>query len=167
MLKSCIIYISKEIYSKTFKYNDESLDMEIVDLTTSMDGELLSVLLTIERPNHINIKNSTYENRSLIFKELNKRLLDGKKIIAWGASGNGVQILNNLKINKNMIPFIIDSDKNKQGRFVPGTLQKIISPEEASNTKPDVVLVLTQFHKAEIGVACKELFENAEILFIT
>ena len=97
---------------------------------------------------------------------MNHKVSTGKKILAWGASGNAVQILNNLNINKNLITFIIDSDQNKQGLFIPGTKQQIISPEAAVQHNPDVVLVLTQFHKAEIGAACAKLFSDAEVWFI-
>lgn len=150
----------------TINYLADQLDMEIVDLSTAMDGELISVLMTKEKLNHQNLKNNIDENRDSILDELNKKISEGKKILAWGASGNGVQILNSLKITKHSIACVIDSDKNKQGKFIPGTKQKIISPEEAVEHKPDVVLVLTQFHKTEIGASCAKLFGNAEVWFV-
>jgi hypothetical protein len=142
------------------------LDMCLVDLSTAMDGELVSVLLTKNKIDHQTIKVNLDINRDVIVNKINKKILEGKKILAWGASGNGVQILNNLKITKDLIAYTIDSDKNKQGKFIPGTNQKIISPEEAEKQKPDVVLVLTQFHKAEIGESCKKLFRDTEVWFV-
>ena len=150
----------------TINYLADQLDMDIVDITTAMDGELIAVLLTSEKLNDSNLKFNLEKNRDFILHELNQKISSGKKILAWGASGNGVQILNNLNINKNLITCIIDSDKNKQGLFIPGTKQQIISPEAAVEHKPDVVLVLTQFHKAEIGTACAKLFGDAEVWFI-
>jgi hypothetical protein len=76
-----------------------------------------------------------------------------------------VQILNKLNINKAIIECVIDSDKNKQGKFIPGTHQKIISPEDAIKLCPDEILVLSQFHRSEIEDSCKLLFPNAEIWF--
>ena len=151
---------------KTIDYLAEQLGMEIIDLSTAMDGELLSVLMTNEKLNHRNLKEKIDTNRDSILKELNQKISEGKKILAWGASGNGVQILNNLKINKNLIACVIDSDVNKQGKFIPGTMQKIISPVDGVEYKPDVILVLTQFHKTEIGASCGKLFPKAEVWFV-
>uniref|UniRef100_UPI00404890FF class I SAM-dependent methyltransferase n=1 Tax=Flavobacterium sp. TaxID=239 RepID=UPI00404890FF len=151
---------------KTINFLADKLNMEIIDLSTAMDGELLSVLLTNEKLNHQSFKGNIDKNRSSIRNELNNKISEGKKILAWGASGNGVQILNNLEVNINSIECVIDSDKNKQGKFIPGTLQRIIAPEDAIALKPDVILVLTQFHKAEIGLACEKLFSHAEVWFV-
>ena len=152
--------------TKTIIKIAEKLNMNIVDLSTAMDGELISVLLTSEQLSYSNLKSNLEKNRWLILNELKQKISAGKKILAWGASGNGVQILNNLDINKNLIECVIDSDVNKQGLFIPGTKQQIISPEAAVEYGPDVVLVLTQFHKTEIGVACSKLFGDAEVWFI-
>jgi hypothetical protein len=151
---------------KTVNYLAEQLGMEIIDLRTAMDGELLSVLMVNEKLNHKKLKDKIDKNRELILNELNKKVSEGKKIIAWGAAGNGVQILNNLEIKKNCIECVIDSDVKKQGKFIPGTMQKIISPSDAIKYKPDVILILAQFHKTEIGASCKKLFKNAEIWFV-
>lgn len=151
---------------KTISYIAAELGMEIVDLSTAMDGELLSVLLTNEKLDYPYLKNHIESNRNTILDELNKKLSSGKKILAWGASGNGVQILNNLEINKDSIACVIDSDINKQGKYIPGTMQKIISPNDAIGYMPNVILILTQFHKAEIGTSCNKLFPNAEVWFI-
>ena len=150
----------------TINFLANQLNMEVVDLSTAMDGELIAFLLTTKKTNALKIKEKLDENRATIFNELKIKQLAGKRIIAWGASGNGVQILNNLDIDTKSIPFIIDSDKNKQGKYIPGTLQKIISPMEARDYNPDVILVLTQFHKKEIGSLCNEIFEAAEVWFI-
>lgn len=152
--------------SKSLNELANQLGMVVVDLSTGMDGELISVLLTNEKINSTTIKDSIDKNRVSVSEKLKSKFLQGKKVVAWGASGNGVQMLNILNIDKSKIPYIIDSDKNKQGKYIPVTLQKIISPELAVEFNPDVVLVLTQFHKAEIGTACSKLFPNAEILFV-
>lgn len=142
------------------------LKMQIVDLSTAMDGELISVLMVTDKPNHQELIINIDNNRNSILTELKEKIAEGKKIFAWGASGNGVQILNDLEIERNLIEYVIDSDKNKQGKYIPGTLQKIISPEDAIEHKPDVVLILTQFHKTEIGVSCGRLFGNAVVWFV-
>ena len=144
----------------------EQVGMEVVDISTGMDAELVSILMKRGASESINILKNIDENRSSLKKKLNDGLNSDKKILAWGASGNGVQILNSLCINDQMISFVIDSDVNKQGKFLPGTFQKIISPNEAIKLSPDVIVVFTQFHKNEILSQCNEYFKNAEIWFV-
>ena len=90
--------------------------------------------------------------------QIKNKLLDGESVIGWGASGNGVQILNKLNLTEKDIPVVIDSDKNKQGLFIPGTNQKIISPQDAKKFNPNTVIIFTQFHKREIEKSCREIF---------
>lgn len=143
-----------------------NVGMDIVDLSTAMDAELISILMKIDSNGSNIIESNLHENRSLLEKKLQNSIKSGQKIFAWGASGNGVQILNTLGINAEIISYVIDSDVNKQGKFLPGTLQEIISPNHAVMHNPDVIIVLTQFHKNEILSQCHELFKNADIWFV-
>jgi len=140
--------------------------MEIVDISTGMDAELVSILMKKGGTSSKKIEKNIDENRVALKQKLNDGLNSGKKIFAWGASGNGVQILNSLGISNEMISCVIDSDINKQGKFLPGTLQKIISPSEAVDHSPDIIIVLTQFHKNEILGQCNDYFKNAEVWFV-
>jgi len=142
------------------------VEMEIVDISTGMDAELVSILMKSGSSSSKKIEKNIDENRAALKRKLSDGLNSGKKIFAWGASGNGVQILNSLCIKEDMISLVIDSDVNKQGKFLPGTLQKIISPSEAVEHRPDIIIVLTQFHKNEILSQCNDYFENAEVWFV-
>ena len=64
-----------------------------------------------------------------------------------------------------LIEYVIDGDPNKENLYIPGTLQKIISPSTAIDLNPDVVMVFSQIHKNEIGNQCEDLFTNVEIYF--
>jgi hypothetical protein len=144
----------------------KAVNMEIVDVSTGMDGEVISMLMKSGPSDSKKIIKKIDTNKEMLKSKIDTSLDAGKKIFAWGASGNGVQILNNLGLNDEMINYVIDSDVNKQGKFLPGTLQKIISPSEAVDYRPDVVIVLTQFHKSEILEQCKQYFKDAEVWFV-
>lgn len=47
-------------------------------------------------------------------------------------------------------PLIVDATPEKIGRFVPGTHQRIVSPESVELNDFDVVLILPANHEAEI-----------------
>jgi hypothetical protein len=141
------------------------LGLHIAKMDTDMDGELISVLF---KRNSLTSK-SILENIETSISALTLAIQKskGKKILAWGASGNGVTVLNRMNLKTDTIKFVIDSDINKHGKYLPGTLQKIISPSEARNMNPDLVIVFTQLHKTEITQSCKVLFgENIELLIV-
>ncbi len=60
-----------------------------------------------------------------ILKELKK---DGKKIISYGATYKSATIFNYCNIGPELIDFVTDSTKNKQGKFTPGKHIPIIKP---------------------------------------
>lgn len=57
-----------------------------------------------------------------------------KKIISYGATGKSTTIFNYCGIGPEIIDFITDSTKNKQGKFSPGMHIPIKAPEHFDNT---------------------------------
>jgi len=130
------------------------LDLEIIKISKDYDDEILSIVY--RKNTKINIKKILNENEKNL-KYLIYEKYKGKKIIGWGASGNGAAIINKLKINKNIISHIIDSDKNKQGKKIPGMGQPIIGYENLKELNPEVVFIFSQFHKREIEAQINKL----------
>tara|TARA_Y100001970_G_C14246669_1_gene868790 strand:- start:720 stop:1934 length:1215 start_codon:yes stop_codon:yes gene_type:complete len=82
------------------------------------------------------------------------------KISIYGASGKGQALMQFSKLNKNMIDFVFDKSKLKQGRFTPGTNIKIIDPRYISNKNIDYLLILSWNIKKEIMKQEKEFLKN-------
>ena len=82
-----------------------------------------------------------------LISELKKKK---KKISIYGASGKGQALMQFSQLNKNMIDFVFDKSKLKQGRFTPGTNIKIKSPEKISKKNIDYLLILSWNIKKEI-----------------
>lgn len=141
----------------------KKLGMTLEYMGSQMNNEIISALLTSNHFEHDQIINSfkiTEQNiKNFILN--NKR----KKIICWGASGNGTIILNRLLNNAKEVISVVDSDINKQGKYIPGTGHKIISPEDAINIEPDVVLIFSQLHKVEIQMQCRKLFGHKVLVY--
>ena len=53
-----------------------------------------------------------------IFNYINSK---NKKIIGYGVTAKSTTILNYCKINKNLIEYFIDTTKDKQNKYTPGT----------------------------------------------
>ncbi|WP_413165772.1 class I SAM-dependent methyltransferase [Capilliphycus salinus ALCB114379] len=73
----------------------------------------------------------------------------GKRVVNWGAGSKGVMFLNFLNV-QNYIEYIVDINPRKQGMYVPGTGQKIVSPDFLKQYKPDVVIVMNPIYRDEI-----------------
>lgn len=67
---------------------------------------------------------------------------EGKRIVAYGAAAKGTTLLNCFGIGRNLIDYAVDRSPYKQGRFVPGVLVPIVSPEHLLDDMPDYVVLL-------------------------
>lgn len=79
------------------------------------------------------------------------------KFIVWGAGGKGVFLLNYLKIDHKITDKIIDINKNKQGKFIPGMGQEVVSPEVLKKGGFDTVIIMNPAYEKEICQSAKDL----------
>lgn len=75
--------------------------------------------------------------RDLVFSLVN----DGKKVFGYGASTKGNVLLQFCNFTSKEIPYIVEVNEEKFGKFTPGTNIPIISEEEAKKMKPDYFIV--------------------------
>lgn len=107
------------------------------------------------------------ENYSAKKAQWERRLSDlaaqGKRGVVWGAGSKGVTFLNVMPVGQT-IPYIVDINPRKQGRFVPGTGQQIVAPEFLRDYRPDFVVIMNGNYREEIGRMVSEQGVEAEIL---
>lgn len=131
--------------------------------------------------NIISIENKIFNNLSKIINNFRKSILKSriklvniikkinkkKKIIhLYGASTKGNVILQYCKITKKMIPFAAERNKDKFGKFTPGTLIPIISEKESRKKNPDYYLVMPWHFEKEILLREKIFLKNGgKIIF--
>jgi SAM-dependent methyltransferase len=65
-----------------------------------------------------------------------------KRVAAYGAAAKGTTLLNYFEIGPELIDFVVDRSKYKQGLYTPGTHLPIFSPDKLMREKPDYVLLL-------------------------
>jgi SAM-dependent methyltransferase len=98
---------------------------------------------------------TTFEDR---VRETKRALLDflirakraGKRVVGYGAPGNGNTLLNYCGIRTDFVEFTVDRNPYKQGRFTPGTRIPIRPPDAIREARPDFVLILPWNLKSEI-----------------
>ncbi|OMI36677.1 class I SAM-dependent methyltransferase [Streptomyces sparsogenes] len=74
----------------------------------------------------------------------------GETVVGYGAPGKGNTLLNHCGIRPDLLPYTVDRNPYKHGRFTPGTRIPILPPERIAADKPDYVLVLPWNLRAEL-----------------
>jgi 2-polyprenyl-3-methyl-5-hydroxy-6-metoxy-1,4-benzoquinol methylase len=95
-------------------------------------------------------KNKISALKSDILKFLDDTKKAGKSMVGYGAPAKGNTLLNFCGIGTNYLPYTVDKNPYKQGRFLPGSHIPIESPDKIKETKPDYVLILPWNIKEEI-----------------
>jgi FlaA1/EpsC-like NDP-sugar epimerase len=93
--------------------------------------------------------------------------LSRKKIVIWGGGSKAVAFLTTIKM-QDEIEYVVDINPNKQGTFLAGTGQRVVSPEFLISYKPDLIIVMNPMYMDEIrktfvgiGVTCNLLSVNS------
>jgi hypothetical protein len=89
----------------------------------------------------------------------------GKRAVIWGAGSKGVAFLTNLGLHEG-IEYAVDINPHKQGKYMAGTGQKIVSPEFLVTYRPDKVIVMNPIYMTEISDQLHRLGLNPEVVAV-
>jgi SAM-dependent methyltransferase len=97
----------------------------------------------------------TYRRKVEKWREtLREARADGGPVVAWGAGSKGNTFLN--LVGKE-VSAIVDINPKKRGKFVAGTGQPIIAPEELAESRPSTVVIMNPAYRTEIAAELSEL----------
>ena len=91
-----------------------------------------------------------YRHRENLKGLIKALVLDGKKVVGYGASTKGNVLLQFCGFGPKYIPYIAEVNEEKFGSFTPGTKIPIISEKDANKLKPDYFIVLPWHFKHNI-----------------
>ncbi|HDZ73386.1 MAG TPA: class I SAM-dependent methyltransferase [Aurantimonas coralicida] len=78
--------------------------------------------------------------------DLTRFLIDAKRqgltVGAYGAAAKGNTLLNFAGVKRDLLPYVVDKNPVKQGRFLPGSRIPIVSEDHLRASRPDRVLIL-------------------------
>ena len=86
-----------------------------------------------------------------------------RKTVLWGGGSKAVSFLNMLGIGDE-IPFVVDINPHKQGLFLGGTGQRIVSPDFLKEFQPEVVVLMNPIYRSEVARQLREMGLNVEIV---
>ncbi len=75
---------------------------------------------------------------------------DGLKVAGYGAAAKGNTLMNYAGVHADLMPYVVDLNPNKQGKFLPGSLIPIVGEERLEADRPDRVVILPWNLTAEI-----------------
>lgn len=110
-----------------------------------------AVARTLENERAAGVKTQAYyQNMQHSAEKISRDLLaflleaqrTGKRVAAYGAAAKGNTLLNFAGIRRTLLPWVVDRNPAKQGKFLPGSRIPIVSEERISQDKPDYILLL-------------------------
>ena len=67
---------------------------------------------------------------------------EGKTVAGYGAPGKGNTLLNYCGIKPDLLPYTVDLNHHKHGRYLPGSHIPVYPTERLQETRPDYILIL-------------------------
>jgi len=87
-------------------------------------------------------------------KKINKKKIEilskNKKLIGYGAAAKSTIFCNSLKLTAKQIKFVVDKNKFKINRYIPGSNIRILDIKNVKKYKPDYILIFPWNLKNEI-----------------
>ena len=162
-----VTYYSLTTFNNILKKNKlKMLDVNFNDINGGSAEVIVSKISSKQKINSKKLNNVINKEKEInlqSYKNFNLRLENvktiinhffdvckNKKIVGYGASTKGNIILNHSKITSKKLKTICDDNKQKWGRYTPGSNIKIISKEKMRSLKPDFLFVLIWSFRSEV-----------------
>jgi hypothetical protein len=154
-------------YFTTFSLNRvfSSAGFDVCDLTEAFEDQYLAIYAqpngkTSRCDHEKSVEISRIGDEIELYGSFYKRKFDewslkleqlrewGKRVVIWGTGSKGVTFLNAFKDSG--IEYTVDLNPRKQGMYVPGTGQQIVSPDFLKDYQPDTIIIMNPIYKKEI-----------------
>lgn len=144
-------------------FEGQFLNLDAILTSASKEVKTKSQNDNEEMANHVETFSHKYNRIINQWKDrLHEFSANGKCVVLWGAGSKGVTFLN--VTPNNLIEYVIDINPNKQGMYIPGTGQKIVSPEFLSTYKPDAIIVMNPIYRHEIEKMVHDSYISPEFI---
>lgn len=66
----------------------------------------------------------------------------GRRVAGYGAAAKGNTLLNFAGVKPDLLPYVVDRNPHKQGKFMPGSRIPIVGEDRLREDQPDFILIL-------------------------
>lgn len=94
-------------------------------------------------------------------KQLSEWSHQRKRVVLWGAGGKAISFLS-LIPEAATIQSVVDVNPNRQGRYTPKSVKRVISPAELRDERPEIIIMSNPVYRCEIeleiqrqGMSCR------------
>jgi SAM-dependent methyltransferase len=132
-------------------FGGQFLCIEAVPLIDKKQSSFNPQNLSIEEVENY-VKGFADNYRKMISKwenKLEKMQRSGIEPVVWGAGSKGITFLNVLK-SDGKINYVVDINPHKQGLYVPGTGQQVVTPDLLADIRPEAIIVMNPLYVSEI-----------------
>lgn len=165
-----VSHFSFESFGKLF----ELAGFEILEHKARYENEVVTIVakpkknntLASYQKNHLNFKLGIEEQKREVWRTLQTWQENNIKYAVWAGTGKGAAFLNMFELDERWVNLVVDSDLRKANHYVPGTAQKIISPEELKSHSVEHILILSNWHARDIEHEIFEIHKLQVKLFV-
>ena len=79
------------------------------------------------------------------------------RLVGYGAAAKGNTLLNYAGVRPDLIPYVVDNNPAKQGKYLPGSRIPIVAEHRIVEDRPDLVLVFPWNIRDEVGQRLESL----------
>ena len=146
------------------EYDDQYLTIEALPIADKDKGSVSNDIdLEQLREEVASFPKRCGEKLDMWKQRLNEYNDANKKVVLWGSGSKGVSFLTTLNVG-DKVEYVVDINPYRQGCYMSGTGQEIVSPKFLKDYKPDVVIVMNAIYCDEIGRDLEEMGIKAEIV---
>ena len=120
--------------------SDTGLRKASVNVSNLLESEVKAGMTDLEFYADFQIKADLVKNDFLAFLIEAKRA--GKSVAGYGAAAKGNTLMNYAGVRPDLLPYVVDLNPAKQGKFMPGSRIPILAPKELRKRMPDYVVIL-------------------------
>ena len=91
---------------------------------------------------------------------------DCSRTVLWGAGGKGTMLLNVLGLDYRRLPYVVDSNPNRHGTYIPVMGQKVVAPADLKRIKPRRVLLTNPSYTTEIRATLDQVGVESEVVVV-
>lgn len=88
------------------------------------------------------------------------KFVRGRRVWGFGAAAKATVILNFCNIGSDLLPMIADSTPAKIGKFIPGTGQRIVHPDDWLREQPEWTCIFAWNYEEEIRAKYKDTYKG-------